>query len=168
MSGPKGALPVLDFSSWTVPFPERGARAFLPSAHLTEVMADDPAPGTPGLWLLRAASGVGVVMPVDIEVVRGGSPVVGLAVLHHGERIEFANRLARYYEVQRIILEPGSRLIGRKCPLCHVPLRAGQLLIRCPLCGEGYCADCWEQLSGSRCCSRNCQFSPDALVEDAS
>jgi hypothetical protein len=138
--------------------------AFLASRDLRTPRTEDPPASEPGVWLLRPASGVGVIIPVGVDLIRNGVPVVGLAVLHHGEKLEFADRLARFREIQQVILGPGSRLIGRRCPLCHVPLREKQTVIRCPLCGEGYCIDCWEQLTDARCCSRNCQFSPGPVT----
>lgn len=167
MTNSRANVPVLDFGSWVIPFPDRGLYAFLSSEDLQTLRSAEPAATEPGMWLLRPASGVGVIIPVDVAIARDGVPVVDLAVLHHGEVLEFADHQATFREVQKIVIAAGSRLAGRKCPLCHGLLAEGQDAVRCPLCGEGYCTDCWAQLSGSRCCSRDCRFSPGAIATEA-
>jgi hypothetical protein len=158
-------LPNLDFGTWVVPFPERGHHVFLGSDDLHTPREAGIGEVGHGIWLMRTDSGAGVIIPSEAEVVRDGVPVVGFAVLHHGEHIEFASHLARFAEVQRVVIEQGSRLDGRKCPHCLVMHEAGEEVIRCPFCGEGYCLDCWEALIGARCCSRSCPLAPGRLDE---
>lgn len=156
--------PRLDFDDWSVAFPERG-HLFLPLTDLRSAVSLAPPAKEDGLWLIRAESGVAVIVPGAVKVLRNGAPVVGLAVLHHGERIELAGHAARFHEIQRITVEADSRLLGRRCPQCHITLEKGVEVFRCPLCGEGYCDDCWKDLSGKRCCSRNCRFSPGPVAD---
>ncbi len=74
------SMPLLDFGSWVVPLPGRGHHVFLSSRDLRVALPSAPSGAEPGVWLMRTESGVGVIIPVEAEVVREGIPVVGLAV----------------------------------------------------------------------------------------
>ncbi|MFD8301604.1 hypothetical protein ACFV29_04470 [Streptomyces sp. NPDC059690] len=155
-------FPRLDFKGWRVVLPERGHQFLLSSENLREPLDAKVADRKSGLWILRTESGLGVVVPDGLAVIRNGTAITGMAVLHQGDTLEFGGRLATYEEVQRLTLTVGDALVDRRCPHCFTALAVGSEVIRCPLCGEGYCPDCWEHLVGSRCCSRNCHFSPDS------
>ncbi|CAM5519151.1 putative protein OS=Streptomyces aurantiogriseus OX=66870 GN=GCM10010251_47230 PE=4 SV=1 [Streptomyces aurantiogriseus] len=155
-------FPRLDFRGWCIVLPERGRRFLLPAENLREPLNADVSERKSGLWVLRTESGLGVLVPDGMDVIRNGTAITGMAVLHQGDTLEFGGRLAVYEEVQRLTLDPDDALTGRHCPHCFTTFTAGTGVVRCPLCGEGYCPDCWEHLVGSRCCSRNCHFSPDS------
>jgi hypothetical protein len=160
MSDPTLPVPRLDFGDWYLAFPDRGNHVFLPASDLRKTVAQESTTTEAGLWLMRAESGVAVILPGSVSLVREGLPVIGVAVLHQGDRVEVAGQTATFQEVQYTKLGQGNRLVGRKCQHCHVPHEEGESPVRCPLCGEGYHHDCWLELSGKRCATRNCPFSP--------
>jgi len=156
-------LPSLDFGEWRVAFPPRGHHAFLPSRSLVGTLSDDPPANESGLWLARAESGASLVIPAQLRVLRSGLPIVGLATLHHGERLDFAGHAVWFKEVRRAQVEPGGALVNVNCPQCHSPLEEGVKVICCPLCSSPYHDDCWNYIADKRCYSRSCHFSPALL-----
>ncbi|WP_432979451.1 hypothetical protein [Dactylosporangium sp. CA-233914] len=153
-------LPCLDFGDWRVAFPPRGQHSFLPSHALTMPQDSPPDEDESGIWLARAESGASLAVPVRIRVLRNGLPVVALAALHHGDRLEFAGHRVGFHEVRRTHVAAGSRLVDTRCSQCHTPLGAGTAVVACPLCGGVYHDDCWHYLADRRCYSRSCNFSP--------
>ena len=158
-------LPRLEIGEQIVALPERGQHIFLEVGESDVRTSEEAEHGKMGLWLFRAESGVCGVIPGRLPVTADGIRVSGLAILHHGMRVQIGDRRAVFYEVRRDRLNDSSRLVGRKCPSCHDAHEADKILYRCPLCGEGYCEDCWAELEGKRCYSRNCDFSPGRLAE---
>jgi hypothetical protein len=159
--------PTLVFRGWSVNFPEKGQHSFLALDDLKNPVANQTPPRHDGVWLFRAESGVCGIIPGRVRVVRNGIVVAGIASLHHGQRVELDGKSAQFCEVYRIVLSDGDRFIGRRCPFCRDAHRAGAAVLRCPLCGEGYCERCWQELTGKHCCSRSCRFSPGPLGEAA-
>jgi len=152
-------LPCLEFEDAMVPFPERGQRVFLEEGGVAPTEEHNSVAG-PGMWLARVESGLSCIVPSKTVVTCEARPVVGLVVLHHGQRLLFAGRVAQFLEVAQTVLTSPHYLIGRQCNYCRDHHSAGALVVCCALCGEAYCQDCWSELAGRRCCSRNCRFSP--------
>ncbi|MEU1603068.1 hypothetical protein [Micromonospora matsumotoense] len=152
--------PYLDFDDFTVQLPERGTHGYLPCAGLPTAELRDTAGDGAGVWLARSRAGHSLIIPDGVDVVRNGRRVIGLAVLHHGDRVAFAGQLAWFSEVRQLRLPTGHVLVGHRCQQCHTTFTADSEVVLCPLCGEGYCEDCWEHLRGVRCYSRDCHMVP--------
>lgn len=153
-------LPCLDFGDWHVRFPDRGQYAFLPSDDLKQTRSAPPSAEEVGLWLGRTESGISVIVPMHLDVWRGGVAAVALAVLHHDDQLRIAGHDVRFYEIGAVELEATSRLVGEHCPQCRTRLAKGTIVVQCPLCRSPYCQDCWEYLTNKRCYSRSCTYSP--------
>jgi hypothetical protein len=166
------ATPKLDFGDFGVSFPARCAHAFLAlddlqaPDDLRELHVRGPQTDDVGIWLLRSKSGASIILPVVVPVVRNKYRVVDLAVLHHGDALEFAGHDVIFREIEEITLGPKNRATGHRCPQCHSPHRDGALVVSCPFCGEAYCDDCWRHLNGRRCFSRGCRFAPCPVSTD--
>ncbi|MEV6797336.1 hypothetical protein AB0M91_03205 [Micromonospora rifamycinica] len=152
--------PYLDFDDFTVRFPERGTHGYLPCADLGSAAFAETADDGPGVWLARSKAGQSLMMPAGVDVVRNGRRVIGLAVLHHADQVAFAGQLAWFSEVRQSRLRAGDVMVGHRCQQCHATFAVDAEIVLCPLCGEGYCEDCWEHLRGVRCYSRDCHMVP--------
>lgn len=155
--------PWLQIRDTRIEMPKRGHCSFIEMANPTAATDWDPARHVPGLLLFRAASGISGIMPVDITVLRNGASVASVSVLHHGDAISIAGVNAKFYEIERTTIEAASYLLKRTCNYCKSSFDLGHYAITCALCGEGYHEDCWAELHGHRCCSRNCSFSPGSV-----
>ena len=153
-------LPWLQFREFRVHMPARGHSLFLDLSESARLLEGEPPRGRVGLTLFHAASGVCGVMPIEVSARKGMKPIVGLAVLHHGDELNIAGYRAVFCELARLTVQPQDHVLRRCCLYCKDPFRAGDTVIRCPLCNEAYCEKCWADLSGKPCCSRNCSFSP--------
>lgn len=156
--------PCLQFRGFRTPMPPRGQLTFLDLA-AAPLLIESPVPdGKPGLILFRATSGVCGIMPVEISARKADKPVFGLAVLHHGDELNIAGYPAVFCEIFRLTLQPEDQQLRRPCPYCQESFQVADQVIRCPLCNEAYHEKCWTGLSGEKCCSRNCSFSPGSFT----
>ncbi len=48
--------------------------------------------------------------------------------------------------------------VGKTCPYCRFPIKAGEAVQRCPSCGEPHHRDCWVENGG--CTIYGCRSSP--------
>lgn len=49
-------------------------------------------------------------------------------------------------------------VVGKTCPYCRFPIKAGEAVQRCPSCGEPHHRDCWVENGG--CTIYGCRSSP--------
>ncbi|WP_412543197.1 RING finger protein [Longispora sp. K20-0274] len=157
-------VPRLDFGDWYVTFPQRGRYIFLPADQLREAREEPPGQNECGLWLGRAESGLSVIIPVRLAVLRGGLPTVVFAVLHHGDQLRLAGYDVDFHEVRSVRVGESSRLIGQECQQCRAEIVRSADIVQCPLCQAAYCSDCWDFLANKRCYSRACNYAPVALT----
>jgi tRNA(Ile2) C34 agmatinyltransferase TiaS len=155
--------PYLDFEDRKMEFPEKGDFFFLFASNLEQPLRQHPANQEPGIWLFRSEGGSCGMIIGNIPVMSNNRESQDLFMLHHNDQLVIQGVKARFVEIEKMVLEKGHHLVDRKCPLCHKKLEVGQVVVRCPLCGEGYCEACFIEIDGKQCCSRDCMYSPGPL-----
>ncbi|HEY3396693.1 MAG TPA: RING finger protein [Armatimonadota bacterium] len=61
--------------------------------------------------------------------------------------------------------EDNKRAIGKLCPYCRFPIKAGEAVRICPSCGEPHHLECWNENGG--CTTYGCQSSPQMAAQAA-
>jgi hypothetical protein len=157
-SGTEAFQPRIVCPRWTIRAPEKGFHYFYALHALPERSELIDYGFIEGFWLFRAESGVCGLLPSKISMAIDEKPITTFGLLVDGQKIAINGEIARFEEIWTLRLGEASRYIGRKCLFCQEPHSSGKTVRRCPYCGEVYCAECWDELIGDRCCSRNCSY----------
>ena len=163
--GQEQRLPLLHFDGWELHFPERGRHLYLEANNLPQSSNGTSFNPANGIWLFRAESGSCGILTGKLRLTRNDLVVRGLVILHHGDQVEWAGMKGHFLEVRKRVVTLENGLLQRSCAYCHFELQQGEGVLCCPLCRATYHEDCWNDLTGKRCCSRDCRFSPAKLPE---